>query len=175
MTARSTDEVEELTLRECPWCGQQLEMVESWAKSFDPPQLYREYHHRAQPECVLGKRAWTFPDTAEKARQSFIAAWNTRPESETLTVPPEGCLVLEQMSDEVGYSAATIASYVGLDERRVRKWQQALHTLGLAEFGTLHDLDGEGLRGRGYWLNDAGYKLRTALAKLSHGSVGHEK
>lgn len=65
-------------LKPCPFCEQNLELVESWAKSFDPPRLYREYHHRAPVDCVLGKRDWIFPDTAEDARQKFVAAWNTR-------------------------------------------------------------------------------------------------
>jgi hypothetical protein len=84
-----------------------------------------------------------------------------------LELPPEALRVLDEMSDEVGYSAATIASYCGLTEQRVRRWQQAFQMLGLAEFGTLHDLDGEGLRGRGYWLNATGYKLQGAMRRAA--------
>jgi hypothetical protein len=62
----------------CPFCSQQLELVESQAKAFSPPKLYREYHHRNEPECVLGKRAWMFSEDEDKARQAWIEAWNTR-------------------------------------------------------------------------------------------------
>lgn len=29
----------------CPFCGSEIRHVESWAKSFDPPRLYHEWHH----------------------------------------------------------------------------------------------------------------------------------
>lgn len=60
----------------CPFCGEQLRHVESWARSFDPPRLYHEYHHD-NVACVLGKKYWPFDDNAER-RAAWVAIWNAR-------------------------------------------------------------------------------------------------
>jgi hypothetical protein len=71
--------------------------------------------------------------------------------------------VLLWMHPEIGYSASRISDWTGLPIGRVRAAQRELFQLGLANFGTLFsDEDGK-LRGRGYWLTDAGDALRCQL------------
>lgn len=63
-------------LKPCPFCGVQLERIESLAKSFNPPRVYTEYHHR-NAKCLIGKTHWGFDDT-EFGLQEFKNEWNTR-------------------------------------------------------------------------------------------------
>jgi len=60
----------------CPFCGARILHVESWARSFDPPRLYHEYHHPAAV-CVLSKLLESFSDD-DKPRQAWIEMWNRR-------------------------------------------------------------------------------------------------
>ena len=65
---------------DCPFCGSEIRHVESWARSFDPPQLWHEWHHVDDNDCWIRKRgnivgfANDDPDTQERV----IRRWNTR-------------------------------------------------------------------------------------------------
>lgn len=65
-------------LAPCPFCGEVLTKVESWAKSFQPARLYHEYHH-PDNGCIMvtdhPALFWAGPATDAPA---FIAAWNRR-------------------------------------------------------------------------------------------------
>jgi hypothetical protein len=96
MTARSTDEVEELTLRECPnpWCG--CVPTQAIRYTGGTPQTY-PWRVRC-PDC--GLRA---PQL--KTEAGAIAAWNTRHESEALTVMREALEKIAQSMPGIPYAA----------------------------------------------------------------------
>src|SRR6266566_3347172 len=35
----------------CPFCGSEIHHIESWARSFDPPRLWHEWHHADDSDC----------------------------------------------------------------------------------------------------------------------------
>lgn len=60
----------------CPFCGGELRLIESWARSFHPPRLYREVHHDNE-HCPISKRiVCTAPNT--DSLEDFVKVWNTR-------------------------------------------------------------------------------------------------
>lgn len=68
-------------LVDCPFCGSEIDHVESLAKSFSPPRVYHEWHHRQQNDCYLLKRMGrvvcsSTDDLALSEKQR--RAWNTR-------------------------------------------------------------------------------------------------
>jgi hypothetical protein len=82
----------------CPWCQEDLDHVETWARSFDPPRAYHEYHHR-NTKCVMGWKIWVFTPELEIERGGFIRAWNTR---HTQNLPPaQGDLSYEDHQKEM--------------------------------------------------------------------------
>lgn len=67
----------------CPFCGSEIRHVESWAKSFNPPRLWHEWHHdddndgcwiRARAGGKIVGNATDNPADQERA----IRRWNTR-------------------------------------------------------------------------------------------------
>lgn len=67
----------------CPFCGSEIRHIESWAKSFDPPRLYHEWHHiEDNAECWIVARlrikivgsATDDPETQLRA----LNGWNGR-------------------------------------------------------------------------------------------------
>lgn len=70
-------------LKPCPFCGSEIKHVESWARSFDPPRLYHEWHHVADNEdscpirAHIGKIVTSATDDVEM-QETRISRWNTR-------------------------------------------------------------------------------------------------
>lgn len=101
--------------------------------------------------------------------------WNARPADDVVEElvkawAPMAFAVMEQMSDELAYPAASISADVQADggieitEKQALDIMRAFRTLGIADFGPLYDQDSDRVMGRGYWLSGKGYKLRAALA-----------
>jgi hypothetical protein len=66
----------------CPFCGSEIKHIESWAKSFDPPRLYHEWHHiDDNKDCWIvfsrGKIVGSADETGE-AQQAQLDRWNSR-------------------------------------------------------------------------------------------------
>lgn len=84
--------------------------------------------------------------------------------------PADARAVMGVMSDEMAYPAAYLAadaseeSGLSITPARVSAIRKALHTFGLAAFGSLFDDDSAYVKGRGYWLTKEGVNARAALA-----------
>jgi len=68
----------------CPFCGSEIKHVESWAKSFNPPRLWHEWHHVEEGNnCWIVHHRGTIvvgSATDEGASQrAAIMRWNRRP------------------------------------------------------------------------------------------------
>lgn len=75
-------ECEAYRFADCPFCGSEIRHVESWAKSFDPPRLYHEWHHiDDNPNCWIvhgrGKIVGTATDDGDM-QEAAIRRWNDR-------------------------------------------------------------------------------------------------
>jgi hypothetical protein len=74
-----------IEMKPCPFCGSEIKHVESWAKSFNPPRLYREWHHvlNNPEECVIRRAGAIVANATDDAesQQVVIKRWNTRPPS----------------------------------------------------------------------------------------------
>ncbi len=76
-----TERDAKMMLEPCPFCASQIRHVESWAKSFDPPRLYHEWHHDGDSlECpIRGQRKIVCCATDDPDMQAaVIRRWNTR-------------------------------------------------------------------------------------------------
>lgn len=71
--------------------------------------------------------------------------------------------VLDEMSEELGFKLATLATRTGLMDGDVRAIVRTFALRGLAQFGPLYDLGDGTLKGRGYTLTEAGYALQKTL------------
>ena len=65
----------------CPFCGNQLKHIGSWAKSFDPPRLYHEWLH-PPVVCQINFHGGEVPilsatDNADM-QIAVLERWNTR-------------------------------------------------------------------------------------------------
>lgn len=71
----------DLDARPCPFCGQRLRHIGSWAMSFEPPRLYHEWHH-APVGCYLDPdgRGKIMFSSSEKVEDQIhmIDLWNGR-------------------------------------------------------------------------------------------------
>ncbi len=68
-------------LKPCPFCGSKIKHVESWAKSFDPPRLYHEWHHVENENCwIRNNRGLIVANSNEKPNsiQYAVETWNAR-------------------------------------------------------------------------------------------------
>lgn len=73
-----TDKVE---IKPCPFCGAEINRVESWAQAFKPAKLFHEYHHPGGQKCIFREMLWA--GEAESASETrFLALWNTRTTAE---------------------------------------------------------------------------------------------
>lgn len=75
-------ECEAYRMAPCPFCGSEIRHVESWARSFDPPRLYHEWHHiEDNPKCWVvhnrGKMVGSASDDPE-THQLALDRWNHR-------------------------------------------------------------------------------------------------
>jgi hypothetical protein len=69
------------SLLPCPFCGSKIRHVESWAKSFDPPRLYHEWHHDETPCQIHYPQGGTMIANATddpEMQARVIKEWNTR-------------------------------------------------------------------------------------------------
>jgi hypothetical protein len=64
-------------LKPCPFCGSPIDHVESLAKSFDPPRLYHEWHHR-DDNCWLTDKIVAISNDKEENQIRVMARWNQR-------------------------------------------------------------------------------------------------
>lgn len=67
----------------CPFCGSEIKHIESWARSFDPPRLYHEWHHVEEDNnCWIlyskGKIVASANDLKTEQRAAVLR-WNRRP------------------------------------------------------------------------------------------------
>lgn len=69
-------------MRACPFCGSEIQHIESWAKSFDPPRLYHEWRHIDDSEdCWVVRHRGKIVGSATEKPDSQLAAlnrWNSR-------------------------------------------------------------------------------------------------
>lgn len=78
-------------LKPCPFCGSQIKHVESWAKSFNPPRLWHEWHHDDDNlECPvrrsIGKIVCNATDDVI-TQANVVRRWNAR--SVTIVLPEQ--------------------------------------------------------------------------------------
>ena len=76
-----TDNCEAYRFAPCPFCGSEIVHVESWAKSFDPPRLYHEWHHADQDrDCVIFRQGQIVAKATDdpKQQEAAIRLWNRR-------------------------------------------------------------------------------------------------
>lgn len=71
--------------------------------------------------------------------------------------------VLDHMDSEMSYPFRYVASMALVPDSEVRSIMRSFRTRGIACYGTLMDEDDGTVRGSGYWLSDAGYRLRNSL------------
>jgi hypothetical protein len=83
-----------------------------------------------------------------------------------ITMTDAQVLILDRMSDDLSYPFADIAADTGQTVAETRRIIRHFHSIGLTGYGTIFDQDGEGVRGRGYWLLKAGWDLRGAARKM---------
>jgi hypothetical protein len=90
-----TDSAQRLELAPCPFCGSEIKHVESWARSFDPPRLYHEWHHVADNEDIcparrhIGKIVAAATDNIGEQKR-VIDRWNTRAALRSSALPETG-------------------------------------------------------------------------------------
>lgn len=68
-------------LKPCPFCGSQIKHVESWAKSFNPPRLWHEWHHVENSNCWIKNRGAgpiLFSDEKPASIKYAVETWNSR-------------------------------------------------------------------------------------------------
>jgi hypothetical protein len=61
----------------CPFCDSEIMHVESWAKSFNPPRLYHEWHH-PRAKCRFSDSIIEMSDEQPANQAEAIKRWNTR-------------------------------------------------------------------------------------------------
>ena len=81
-------------MRDCPFCGSEIQHTESWAKSFSPPRLYHEWHHVEDNEdCWIvrhrGKIVGSATETGE-SQKAALDLWNRRDDLGQPTGEPHG-------------------------------------------------------------------------------------
>lgn len=64
----------------CPFCGSEIQHVESLAKSFDPPRLYHEWQHIDDNDCWIRKRGFIVGAASDNPNEQerAIRSWNQR-------------------------------------------------------------------------------------------------
>jgi len=67
-------------LRPCPFCGSAIKHVESWAKSFDPPQLWHEWHHVEDNNCWIRDQGKIVSRASNNPiiQEVMVQQWNRR-------------------------------------------------------------------------------------------------
>ena len=70
----------------CPFCSEKLSIIESVARSFDPPRIYKEIHHPKNDCYISGRLAYPGDDAA--ALLKWINAWNRRASMEGKVLVP---------------------------------------------------------------------------------------
>lgn len=75
-------ECEAYRMAPCPFCGSEIRHVESWARSFDPPRLYHEWHHIDDaPDCWITKHRGKIVGSATEdgdMQAEVLNRWNRR-------------------------------------------------------------------------------------------------
>lgn len=121
-----------LALKPCPFCGSEIKHVESWARSFDPPRLYHEWHHVTDNEdscpirAHIGKIVTSATDDVEM-QEMRIARWNTRataPASEGVRDPAQSPLIEALVKAEAAFEYVRLALLNHLDNpERLAFWR----------------------------------------------------
>lgn len=65
-------------LEPCPFCGGEIERIESWAKAFTPAKLFHEYNHPRGGTCFIGKRLLWSGEANGDGETRFLLKWNRR-------------------------------------------------------------------------------------------------
>jgi hypothetical protein len=93
--------------------------------------------------------------------------------ADIITMTPEQMLILDRMSDDLGYPFRDIASDTLVPERQCRQIIRGFHASGLAAYGPLFDQDGPGIRGKGYWLTRNGYEAQRFVRRIARAQLAH--
>lgn len=154
-------------LKPCPFCGGE-------AQRFTLPE---DEFGNGGGDVITCSRCQASSHVEFGRKENLVDRWNHRAtEAELLdalelAVPDDVRAVLDVLQEcraEPAVQVAADASFESgkaITPERVSRIRKALHTLGLVDFGSLHDEDSERVCGRGYWLNRNGAKLRALITK----------